>query len=533
MRNFCCIVLLLLLPARLPAADGKGPAADLVPPPPAREFRAAWITTVGNIDWPSKPGLSVAQQKAEMVALLDRAAQLHFNAVFFQVRPVSDALYFSTLEPWSEYLTGVQGRGTQPLYDPLAFALAEAHQRGLELHAWFNPFRAAHPDAKSPPAVNHITKVHPELIRRVGTQTILDPGEPESQRHVLEVMLDVVKRYDVDGVVIDDYFYPYPQKDWAGHELDFPDQASWKKYGVKSGLSRADWRRDNVNRFIQKLSQGIKAGKPRMQFGVAPFGIWRPLNPLPIRGMDAYDKIFADSRKWLASGWVDYFAPQLYWPVASREQSFPLLLGWWRAQNVKGRHLWPGLYDAKLPTDEIARQIQAVRAQCVADAGTVHYHLRSVLENPALAAAVKAQYAQPALVPPSPWIDAVPPERPKVSITATKNSVTIRWENGGAEPARWWLLQTCVGTVWTTAVLPASQGGRILNSGNVAAISVRAVDRLGNLSAPALWPPKPVVKEPKVVPAPAGAGGVKPKETLPAPPAVGALLTNAPSSGTN
>ena len=496
MGKCCFIIAASLLTVQLWATAGQGAAAEVLPlPPPPREFRAAWIATVANIDWPSKPGLPVAQQQAELVSLLDRAAQLHFNAVFFQVRPVSDSFYFSTLEPWSEYLTGVQGRGTQPLYDPLAFALTEAHQRGLELHAWFNPFRAWHPDAKSPPAANHITKTRPDLIRRYGNQTLLDPGEPEAQRHVLNVMLDVVKRYDVDGVVIDDYFYPYPQKDWAGRELDFPDQASWKKYGVPSGLSRADWRRDNVNRFIRKLSQSIKALKPQVQFGVSPFGIWRPQHPPPIRGMDAYDKIFADSRRWLANGWVDYFAPQLYWPTASREQNFSALLNWWRAQNTQGRHVLAGLYDAKFSAAEIARQIQTVRAQSGADAGVVHYHLRSVLETPALTAAVKALYAQPALVPTSPWIDAIPPEKPRLFVTATKNSVTVRWENSGAEPARWWLLQKCRDHFWTTDILPASQGGRILNGMNIDALAVRAVDRLGNLSAPALWPMKQVSPE--------------------------------------
>src|SRR5665213_628992 len=212
----------------------------IFPPPPAREFRAAWIATVANIDWPSKPGLPVLQQKAELVSLLDRAAQLHFNAVFFQVRPVSDALYYSAIEPWSEYLTGTQGRAPEPFYDPLALAITEAHQRGLELHTWFNPFRAGHAGDKSPPASNHITRTHSELIRHYGAQTILDPGEPEAQAHALAVILDVVKRYDVDGVVIDDYFYPYPEKNSAGRDIDFPDAASWKKYGAASGLSRAD-----------------------------------------------------------------------------------------------------------------------------------------------------------------------------------------------------------------------------------------------------------------------------------------------------
>ena len=321
--DFAYVLLLLALCGNVFAAEEKAAVQTIVPPPPVREFRAAWIATVANIDWPSKPGLPVAQQQAELNSLLDRAAQLHFNAVFFQVRTVSDALYSSTIEPWSEYLTGTQGRAPEPFYDPLVFAVAGAHQRGLELHAWFNPFRAGHPLAKSPPAPNHITRLLPELVRHYGDQTVLDPGEPPAQARALAVMLDVVKRYDVDGVVIDDYFYPYPQKDTLGVYRDFPDDVSWKKFGAASGFSRADWRRDNINRFVFKLSQTIKTAKPWVQFGVSPFGIWRPKNPPPIAGLDAYEKIYADSRKWLADGWVDYLAPQLYWAVASPEQSFP------------------------------------------------------------------------------------------------------------------------------------------------------------------------------------------------------------------
>lgn len=226
---------------------GASGVAPLAPPEPMREFRGAWIATVANIDWPSKPGLPVAQQKAELIALLDRAAQLHFNAIIFQVRPACDAMYASSLEPWSEYLTGTQGQAPEPFYDPLAFAIEEAHKRGLELHAWFNPYRARHLKAKSPVAPNHISQTHPEWVRKYGGQLWLDPGEPGVREHILRVVLDVVNRYDVDGVQFDDYFYPTPEKDADGHEIDFPDEASWKKYGEATGLSRDDWRRENVN----------------------------------------------------------------------------------------------------------------------------------------------------------------------------------------------------------------------------------------------------------------------------------------------
>ena len=483
----------LMLSAKLFAADNqKVSPAEIFPPPPAREFRGAWLATVANIDWPSKPGLPVARQKAELISLLDRAAQLKFNAVLFQVRPVCDAFYASPLEPWSEYLTGTQGRAPEPFYDPLALAIAEAHKRGLELHAWFNPFRAAHPESKSPPAPSHITRTHPELVRRYGKQTVLDPGEPAVQARVIAVVQDVVKRYDVDGIVFDDYFYPYPEKKWTGKEMDFPDDATWKKFGAASGFNRDDWRRENVNRFIHQVSQTIKAAKPWVQFGISPFGIWRPQNPAQIKGMDAYAKIYADSRKWLANGWADYFAPQLYWPIATREQSFPVLFDWWRAQNSKSRHVWPALYDAmvgtKFSTDEIPRQVQITRGK--SDPGAIHYHLRSVLENPALATAVRAQYSQPVLIPATPWLDSTPPEKPKLTVNDAKNSLNVRWENAGTEPARWWLFQSRTNAVWTTEIFPANQTSRVLENSSPDAISIRAVDRLGNLSAPTFWSPK-------------------------------------------
>jgi len=480
----------LLLPASLLAAD-----ETISAPPPAREFRAAWIATVANIDWPSKPGLPVAQQKAELISLLDCAQRLHLNAVFFQVRSVCDAMYASPLEPWSEYLTGTQGKMPSPFYDPLALAVAEAHKRGLQLHAWFNPFRAAHPEAKSPPALNHVTRTHPELIRHYGNQTIADPGEPETQARAIAAMLDVVKRYDVDGVVIDDYFYPYPQKDWAKRELPFPDDASWKKFGVQSGLSRDDWRRANINQFVQKVSLSVHAAKPWVQFGISPFGIWRPGVPAGIdaKALDAYGKLYADAPLWLRNGWVDYLAPQLYWPIAPREHSFPTLFQWWRQQNPKGHHVFAALNDAAagktLATDEITRQIQSVRTQ-TSVGGEVHYHLRSVADNSALAADVRAQYAQPALVPATPWITATPPLKPKLTMVTGKNSAHIRWENADSDLPRNWLLQSCTNGVWTTQIFPSGAADYYFNSGVPTAISLRAVDRLGNLSEPAIWPPQ-------------------------------------------
>ncbi|MGD0252056.1 MAG: family 10 glycosylhydrolase [Verrucomicrobiota bacterium] len=479
----------LLMPAMLFAAEEIYRPVTIVPPPPAREFRGAWLVTVANKDWPSKPGLPVAAQKAELIELLDRAVQLKLNAIIFQVRPSCDAMYASSIEPWSEYLTGTMGRAPEPFYDPLAFAIEEAHKRGLELHAWFNPFRALHPQARSPVAPNHISKTHPELVRRYGDQFWLDPGEPLVRQYVLRVVMDVVKRYDVDGVQLDDYFYPYPEKDPAGRVVDFPDYATWEKYGLPNRIERGDWRRQNINQFIQSVYQNIKAAKPWVKFGVSPFGIWRPMNPPQIRGMDAYALLYADSRRWFANGWLDYFSPQLYWSIYSPQQSFPVLLNWWTQQNARGRHLWPGLNAAntgeKWGPDEMVRQIAATRRQPGAG-GEIFFHLRNLTDNAALADVVRTAYAQPALVPASPWLDAIPPAKPKLNIAENSHSsLRMNWEPAG-NPAWLWVLQFRTNQVWTTEILPAARTNWAFAKPAPDVISISAVDRVENSGAPAV-----------------------------------------------
>jgi uncharacterized lipoprotein YddW (UPF0748 family) len=489
MRIRFLAVFIGLLPAMLFAAGEVYRPVAVTPPSPAREFRGAWLVTVANKDWPSKPGLSVAEQKAELIALLDRAVQLKLNAIIFQVRPSSDAVYASAIEPWSEYLTGTMGKAPQPLYDPLAFAIEEAHRRGLELHAWFNPFRALHPQTKSSVAPNHISRTHPEFVRRYGPQFWLDPGEPAVRAYVLRVVMDVVQRYDVDGVQFDDYFYPYPEKDAAGRELEFPDAATWQKFGLSAGyVNRDEWRRANVNQFIQSVYQSIKALKPWVKFGISPFGIWRPMNPPQIRGMDAYARLYADSRLWLANGWLDYFAPQLYWAVEPKEQSFPALLDWWVQQNSKGRHLWPGLMAAnvgeKWEPDEITRQLKVLRSQSAAR-GEIFYHLRNLTDNPALAGVVHAAYPQTALVPASPWLASLPPVKPKLIVVENnRSSLSVRWEPNG-EPGWLWILQYRTNEVWTTEILPAHQMTRTFENSRPEMVAVSAVDRVGNVSSPA------------------------------------------------
>ena len=343
-----------------------------------REFRGAWVATVYNLDWPSQPGLPAATQKAQLRALLDRAAELKLNAILLQVRPASDALYASMKEPWSEFLSGQAG--VSPGYDPLEFAIAEAHQRGIELHAWINPFRAALHASQNLPA-NHVAKKHPTWVRRFGKQLWLDPGEPAARAYVLDVIRDIVRRYNIDGIHIDDYFYPYPLATGAA---SFPDDATWERYGAKSGLSRADWRRENINDFVRSMYRVVKSTKPRVRVGISPFGIWRPGVPPTIEAqLDAYGELFADARKWVAEGWCDYLAPQLYWSIEPAKQSFPVLLDWWRGQS-NGKSIWPGIaterIGAQRPAREIVRQIELTRRGTTSP-GHIHWSMKALLRN--------------------------------------------------------------------------------------------------------------------------------------------------------
>lgn len=346
-------------------------------PRTAAEFRGAWVASVHNLDWPSRPGLSAAEQKAELRTILNRAADLKLNAILLQVRPASDALYASRHEPWSAFLSGEQGVG--PGYDPLAYAISEAHARGIALHAWVNPFRAA-TGSKAPPAANHVSRRHPEWIRTYAGQKWVDPGEPEARRYVLDVILDIVRRYDIDGLHIDDYFYPYPK---GG--ADFPDGATWARHGAGSGLSKADWRRRNINRFVAEMYRAVKAEKPSVKVGISPFGIWRPGVPATTEAqLDCYGQLFADSRKWLAEGWCDYLAPQLYWSCEPAKQSFPVLLKWWRAQSTAGKPIWPGIAPDRIgssrPASEIARQIALTR-EGTAQPGHIHWSMKALMRD--------------------------------------------------------------------------------------------------------------------------------------------------------
>lgn len=462
-----------------------------------REFRAVWIATVDNIDWPSKRTLSTEQQQAELIRLLDLAKELKLNAVILQIRPQCDALYRSSLEPWSEYLTGQMGKAPDLEYDPLEFAIKEAHARGLLLHAWFNPYRALHPSAGRPASPNHISQLRPDLAKPYGRYVWLDPGEREVQDYSLKVVLDVVRRYDIDGVHFDDYFYPYQEKDADGKPIPFPDKPSWEKYLASRGkLSRDDWRRENVNRFIRTVSQSVKKIKPHVLFGISPFGIWQPLPEVGIKGFNAYEGLYADSRKWLRKGWIDYLSPQLYWPIKQVEQSYTTLLDWWISQNIMKRHLWPGNAAYRVsdkpsfPATEIKDQIVATRLR-LKSPGNIFFSMKSFLKNlQGIDELLKTEmYDQLALIPKTPWVDNSRPATPKAWVTKSSalGEVELRWSSRGKEPAFWWLVYLKNRDQWKTVVLPQKVNSyRIpeMDLANISVVAVSAVDRLGNESVP-------------------------------------------------
>lgn len=325
------------LPTQNPQLKTHNPQLPTVP----REFRAAWIATVANINWPSKPGLSTAEQKDEAIQLLDYLKNNNFNAVIFQVRPQADALYKSNFEPWSYFLTGKQNQAPSPYYDPLQFWIDESHKRGMELHAWLNPYRAHHTSSKDI-SNESIVKKNPEMVYRLKEGFYwMDPSKKETQDLTTKVVMDIVNRYDIDGIHFDDYFYPYPS---YNGDQDFPDEKSYQQYLSNKGtLSKGDWRRASVNTLIENVYKEIKSSKPYVKFGISPFGIWRPGFPSSIKGFDQYEKLYADAKLWLNKGWIDYFTPQLYWPSYKLNMSFPVLLGWWQEENTHQRHLWPGI----------------------------------------------------------------------------------------------------------------------------------------------------------------------------------------------
>lgn len=398
---------------------------------PKYEFRAVWIATVENIDWPSKKGLPPEQQKEEFRRILDLHKRNGMNAIVMQIRPVSDAFYPSQYEPWSEYLNGKQGLPPQPYYDPLQFMIEETHKRGMEFHAWLNPYRAVFSVNRSSVAPTHVSRIHPEWFVTYGTTKYFDPGIPEGRAHVVRVVRDLVQRYDLDGVHMDDYFYPYKI---AGKE--FPDENSYRRYG--NGLSKEDWRRSNCDSIIKDLHETITSVNPSVKFGISPFGVWRNIAKDP-RGSDTkagvtnYDDLYADILLWLEKGWIDYITPQLYWEITQRVVPFPVLLDWW-SKNTYGKHLYigQGFYRSleTSPTsaawrkpDELPNQLKLMRANPNVK-GSVYFSSKSFERNPNgwNDTLRNNYYIKPAIIPPMNWVDTARPSKPVV------NNSKLRYE---------------------------------------------------------------------------------------------------------
>ncbi|MFB5945502.1 glycoside hydrolase family 10 protein [Albibacterium profundi] len=401
---------------------------------PKREFRGVWVATVVNIDWPSKPGLSVGQQKAELIQIFDTHQRAGINAIIFQIRPAADALYAKSREPWSEYLTGVQGREPNPAYDPLAFAIEEAHARGMELHAWINPYRATFSNSSSI-ARDHITNRHPEWFFSYGGKKLFNPGLPEVRSYITSVVMDIVRGYDIDGVHFDDYFYPYPTKS------PLPDVATFNNHS-RGFSSIDDWRRDNVNLLIKGVSDSIKSVKPYVKFGVSPFGIWDNKRDHPdgseTAGFSGYRQLYADAKKWTEEGWVDYNSPQLYFPFNYRAAAFEVLLDWWAGHSY-GRHLYIGqaAYRATergtgwREPDQLSRQIHYLRKNENVN-GSIFFSSKSLTNNLRnfRDSLQYNHYRYKALPPTMPWLDNIKPLNPRgltLRITGGK-AITLHWQ---------------------------------------------------------------------------------------------------------
>jgi uncharacterized lipoprotein YddW (UPF0748 family) len=408
-------------------------------PSPKYEFRAVWIATVENIDWPSKKGLPVEQQKAEFINILNMHYRNGMNAIVMQVRPVADAFYPSTLEPWSEYLTGKQGLPPTPYYDPLQFMIEETHKRGMEFHAWINPYRAVFNVGKSSVSPSHVSRIKKDWAVTYGKFKWLDPGVPEVRQHTARVVRDLVSRYDVDAVHMDDYFYPYKE----GNK-DFPDGRSYNAYG--KGMDKAEWRRSNVDSIIKLLDETIKSTNPRVKFGISPFGIWRnkrqDAEGSETNGGSNYDDLYADIRLWLQKGWIDYVVPQLYWQIGHKLADYSILLDWWN-NNSYGKQLYigHGIYRYneapwKNP-NELPRQIQMLRAKENVQ-GSVYFSSKNFAVNPnGWSDSLRENYYRlPAIIPPMKWIDSIPPAKPVLDqskVVFDGTSLTVGFKNQNAD----------------------------------------------------------------------------------------------------
>ncbi len=397
---------------------------------PKYEFRGVWVATVDNIDFPSTKYLSSESQKAEFIKLLDMHKRNGMNAVVVQIRPATDAFYPSQYEPWSEWLTGIQGKPPSPYYDPLEFMITETHKRGMEFHAWMNPYRAVFNISKSSIAPTHITRIHPDWFLNYGGTKYFDPGNKEVQQFVTNVVRDVVSRYNVDAIHFDDYFYPYRI---AGKE--FADTASFRKYG--NGMDKETWRRSNVDSIILMLSKAIKQENKFCKFGISPFGVWRNIDKDPEgsntkAGQTNYDDLYADILLWLKMKWIDYAAPQLYWEFGQKVVGYEVLIDWWaRHSYSRQMYIGQGIYRAMESKsyawknkNELPNQIKRLREYPQVQ-GSIFFSSASFSSNPnGWSDSLRNNYYKyPAIVPPMNWIDSLKPQRPVLLFDSTKPSI--------------------------------------------------------------------------------------------------------------
>ncbi|MGW7382218.1 glycoside hydrolase family 10 protein [Streptomyces sp. NPDC054794] len=413
-RALAAAALATLAPVRGAASEPGGPTErrGLVSarggPRAPTEMRGVWLATVDNRDWPSRTGLSAAEQRAELIAHLDRAVRDRLNTVIFQVRPTADALWPSPFEPWSGFLTGTQG--TAPGWDPLGTAVTEAHARGLRLHAWFNPYRIANHADPTRLTAAHPARVHPEWVVRYGGRLFYNPGLPEVRAFVQDAMLDAVAKYPVDAVHFDDYFYPYPL---AGQTFD--DDAAFDKYGA-AFANRAAWRRDNIDKLVTEIAARIRKLRPGTRFGISPFGVWRNASNDPLGSdtralVQTYDDLHADTRRWVREHWIDYVVPQIYWHIGFADADYARLVDWWaQVANGTQTRLYVGeaLYKAGAAGQPSAWQdpVELSRHLTLAAGhpqvrGHVFFAARDVAKDPvgAMARVIADHYGQPATAP--------------------------------------------------------------------------------------------------------------------------------------
>jgi uncharacterized lipoprotein YddW (UPF0748 family) len=408
---------------------------------PKAEMRAIWIATVGNIDWPSSPKLSVDDQKREMRELLDLAKQYNLNTVVLQVRPAADALYSSAIEPWSQWLTGEQGKAPEPFYDPLEYAIKECRKRGLDIHTWLNPYRAV-TDTANITSPGHISNIHPDWFLTYGKTVFFDPGLEETRNYVARVVADIVRRYDIDAVHMDDYFYPYRIA-----KVSFPDDSSFTKFPRRFAPDQhEEWRRDNVNLIIRQISDSIKSIKPWVEFGISPFGVWRNIEKDPggsdtKAGVTNYDDLYADILLWQKNGWINYVTPQIYWHIGFKVADYSILSDWW-SRNTFGCRLYIGqapyriarksTYKEWRSSREIIRQVRLNRT--IPNVSGSMFFSAKVLRNDPLRLKEKLTrdlYRYPALTLNYHGINPVASERPNNTfITSDEDSIRLSWQGG-------------------------------------------------------------------------------------------------------